>query len=350
MVPPQNLGIEPVAADGNDARFGFEWKSRAIGSNHTWGCVASAGEGEPVSVRVTQLPYDRTLRGVGSVEVVAIPVAAVGTLGSLTACNETTGAIAKFNWMWGPVEPRHTAARAKTVPSTAPPAPAGVAAASATQQVAVGRTLAAAQVRPTAGAGQRAFFGMAAVGRRIAFVLDMSGSMAGARWQKCAEEFAGILSGLDRDCQFFVVLFSDRLAQPPGQEGWTSWDPQRSADVISWISSYSPLGGTFPVPAFERLHSLPAAPTTLYFLTDGQFFGNFSAADCARLVNGAPPPSNDGLFGRLRDLVLGPRETPAPAGEKAVVNTITLDDAASAPLMQQIAAESGGQYVHATSA
>jgi Arc/MetJ family transcription regulator len=50
----------------------------------------------------------------------------------------------------------------------------------------------------------------------------------------------------------------------------------------------------------------------------------------------------------LRDLLLGPRErTPR---EKAVVNTITLDDAVSAPVMQQIAADSGGQYVHATSA
>jgi hypothetical protein len=171
--------------------------------------------------------------------------------------------------------------------------------------------------------------------------------MAGARWEKCTQQLAGILSGLDRDCEFFLVLFSDRLAEPPGQTGWMPWDPQRSADVIGWIASFSPIGGTYPRPAFERLYSLPVSPTTVYFLTDGQFV-DFTAEDCARIRNGGRRGDEEGLFNRLRDLLLGPRErTPR---EKGVVNTITLDDAVSAPVMQQIAADSGGQYVHATSA
>jgi hypothetical protein len=85
----------------------------------------------------------------------------------------------------------------------------------------------------------------------------------------------------------------------------------------------------------------------VYFLTDGQFV-DFTAEDCARIRNGGRRGDEEGLFNRLRDLLLGPRErTPR---EKAVVNTITLDDAVSAPVMRQIAADSGGQYVHATSA
>jgi hypothetical protein len=346
---PQNLGMDPVATDGSDPRLGFEWRSRAIGSNHTWGCIVSAGEGEAVSVRVSQLPYDRTLRGVGSVEVVAIPVASVGTAGSLTARIEATGAIAQFNWMWRPFEPRHAAARVKTVPSGAAPAQPslGVAAARAAQQAAAGRVATAVQTPPGAAAGQRAFFGMPAVGRKIAFVLDMSFSMSGARWQKCTQEFAGILSGLDRDCEFFVVLFSDRLAEPPGQAGWTPWDPQRSADVIGWIADFSPMGGTYPRPAFQRLYSMPASPTTVYFLTDGQFI-DFTAQDYARIQSSGGSSGDEGLFNKLRDLVFGPREK--PPSDKPVVNAITLDDAASAPVMQQLAADSGGQYVHATSA
>src|SRR5512146_618654 len=136
---PQNLGIDPVAANDNDSRFGFEWKSRAIGSNHTWGCVVSAAEGEAISVRVAQLPYDRTLRGVGAVEVIAIPVAPVGTRGTLMARNESTGAVAEFNWTWSPFKPRFTAARPKTVPSGKPPPPTGGVAAAPSAKAATER-------------------------------------------------------------------------------------------------------------------------------------------------------------------------------------------------------------------
>jgi hypothetical protein len=344
---PQNLGIDPVAADTNDPRLGFEWKSRAIGSNHTWGCVVSAGQGEALSVRVTQLPYDRTLRGVGSVELTAIPVAAAGTRGTFTARNESTGAVAEFGWTWSPFEPRHAAARSKTAPAgAAAPAPAKRAFATTVPAEAL-REAMALQAQAGGVSAQKAFFGMQASGRRIAFVLDMSGSMVGSRWQKCTQELAGILWGLDPGFQFYVVLFSDRLEVPPGQEGWTQADPERKAVVLSWLAGITPSGGTYPRPAFERLYSLSVRPTTVFFLTDGQFFGGFTAEDCARLQNTPPPTEEGGLLSRLRDRLFGRDE--APQGEKAVINTITLDDAASAPVMQQISAESGGQYTHAKS-
>jgi hypothetical protein len=350
---PQNLGIDPVAAASNDPQLGFEWKPRVIGSNHTWGCVVSAGQAEALSVRVTQVPYDRTLRGVGAVEVIAIPVAVAGMRGTLTARNELTGAAAEFSWTWGPFQPRHAAARAKTVPSgkMAGPAPAAKQAsaagmpAHASQQVG-SVNVAALQTRAAGTSVGKGFFGMQATGKRVAFVLDMSGSMLGSRWEKCAKELAGILSSLDESVQFHVVLFSHCLEVPPGQDGWAPADPGRKAAVMSWIESVSPKGGTCPRPAFEQLYSMAVRPSTVFFLTDGQF-ADLTAEDCARLQNSNPPGTDGGLLSRLRNQLFWTGK--GPQGTPTVINTITLDDPVSAPVMQQIAAQSGGQYTHASS-
>ena len=118
--------------------------------------------------------------------------------------------------------------------------------------------------------------------------------------------------------------------------------------ILSWLAGITPSGGTYPRPAFERLYSLSVRPTTVFFLTDGQFFGGFTGGGLRSIAEHTPAnPKNGGLLSRLRDRLFGRDE--APQGEKAVINTITLDDAASAPVMQQISAESGGQYTHAKS-
>ena len=339
---PQNLGIDPVEAEGNDSSFGIEWKARQMGSNHTWGCVVSAVDDAPLTIHVVQLPYNRTLKGAGSLEVVAIPVAASGTRGSLTVRNETTGASAEFSWTWGPFKAQHAAPRANTTASK-PVSQAAV----VTQAAATGLTRAAAVgQRATKTTVQQAFFGMPAAGGRVAFILDMSGSMAGVRWETCKAQLRGVLAGLQEGFEFYVVLFSDRLAMPPGQEGWTPVSPEAVGHVSAWLDKVSPDGGTIPRPAFERLYSQAAGPTTVFFLTDGEFFG-FTAADCARIQQGGGDGGGGGMLRSLRTWFSGSAEDPPP--ERAVINTITLDDAASGAVMQEIAADSGGKYVHATS-
>jgi hypothetical protein len=195
----------------------------------------------------------------------------------------------------------------------------------------------------------QAFFGMAPSGGRVAFILDMSGSMEGARWEACTTQLGGVLAGLQGGVEFYVVLFSDRLVMPPGQEGWTPVSPESLTRIATWLDGVSPIGGTDPRPAFERLYSLAAPPTTVFFLTDGQFFG-FTAQDCARIQEGGGSTSRGGggLLNSLRSWFSGP-PADEPAPPRAVINTITLDDAASSAVMQEIAANSGGQYVHANS-
>jgi hypothetical protein len=143
-------------------------------------------------------------------------------------------------------------------------------------------------------------------------------------------------------------MFSDRLAMPPGQESWTPVSPESRAHVAAWLEGMAPDGGTYPRPAFEQLYSLAAPPTTVFFLTDGEFLG-FTARDCALIQQGRSPDSGGSrLLKAVRNWFSGPpAEELAPPG--AVINTITLDDASSGPLMQEIAESSGGQYVHASS-
>jgi hypothetical protein len=183
------------------------------------------------------------------------------------------------------------------------------------------------------------FFGVGATGQHIAFILDVSGSMAwNGRWETCTRQLEGMLRNLPSTAHFFVVLYSTSMLEPPGQQEWEPAHGERIEAVLQWIASIAPDGGTVPGPAFERVFSLAVRPTTIYFLTDGQFAG-FSTADCARLQRLGATSRDGDLLSRSF----------APQAREAVINTITLDDDSSAPILRDIAAESSGQYVHATS-
>src|SRR5579862_7150473 len=73
--PPKDAAIAPVETGGSDPSIGFEWKQVAVETNCTCSCAVSVDRGHALSVRVQQPPYDRTLKGTGSVNVAAIPVA-----------------------------------------------------------------------------------------------------------------------------------------------------------------------------------------------------------------------------------------------------------------------------------
>jgi len=140
------------------------------------------------------------------------------------------------------------------------------------------------------------------------------------------------------------VLFSDHLAEPPGQLDWMMAHPDVIQGVIDWMTVVEPTGGTMPAPAFGRVFALSARPAAIYFLTDG-VFGDCTAEDVARL-NGSGTLSRLGAFAAgLGRSLFGKSKDDAPA----VINTIALDDAGSAPVLQKIAADSGGDYAHASS-
>jgi hypothetical protein len=333
--PPgdEPLSIEPVGAANNDASFSVEWRPVQLGAQRSVGCVIRAPAGHSLSVVIEQGAYRKTLSGTDSVSLTAIPVAGSGTEGSMTVSDESGTPVAQFGWLWQPPGARKRP-QVRPLPQQRAPAPLAKATQTAKQT---------AKTTSPAGAVATTFFGQAAQGSRFAFILDMSGSMAGARWAACRRELTGALQALSGQAEFFVVLFSDHLLEPPGQLDWTMAHPDVIAAVIAWMQAVAPDGGTMPAPAFERVFGLGTRPDALYFMTDGEFY-DCTAADIARL-NGSGTSSGLGALARgLGRKLFGKLDPPS-----TVINTIALDDAGAASTLRQIAQDAGGEYAHVSS-
>jgi hypothetical protein len=319
------LAIEPIAAPDNDPSLTVEWHAVPLGAHRSLGCVARASAGNALTLLVEQGVYRKTLSGTDSLEITTLPCGAAGTEGRLTVRDETTGKSAQFTWVWQPPGTGAPAQRLKSSPETR----------------AAGSKDTARQIKSEAArTAATAFFGQPAEGRRFAFILDMSLSMTGPRWAACLRELTTGLEALSGRGEFFLVLFSNTLAEPPNQIDWMLADPQVIAGALSWAAAVVPAGGTFPWPAFERVFTLSGRPDAIYFLTDGEFT-DCTAADVARLNNNGG--SKLGSFARA--FFGRGNQAPAPA----VINTIALDDSGAAAALRKIAQDSGGAYIHASS-
>ena len=331
-----SMELSPGAASHDS--LGIAWRSVELGTNQSYGCTIAAAPGDALSVRILQPPYDKTLSASGCVDIAVVPVATAGTAGKLIVRNETTGATAELSWSWQAGKP------GRSVGST------GVAKTGA-QKAAAARLVAGAAkaLQGKLGAAHAkeamAFYGQLATGRRFAFILDMSGSMEGSRWRSCSRELVRTLDALSEDAEFFVVLFSSGLSEPPGQSGWTRATRDRSAAVVQWLSTIRPQGATYPAPAFDRVFSLSRRPDAVFFLTDGALEG-FTPADCARVCATRTTSVVGSALRRLARLFSLPGADDAPS---AVINTIALDDTSSERALVEMASASGGQYVNVAS-
>jgi hypothetical protein len=335
--PPENVAIDPVPDASNDPSLVFEWKQVKLGSNQSWGFTVTSSDGGSLSGTLEQGIYRKALQGTGSLNVPIIPAAANGTSGSLSVTNDATGASARYTWQWQPIAAiaRVTGGVSKVLQGrtkTATGTKSATAAATEARQQ---------QARQRRGGCQTQFFGQVAMGRRFAFILDRSGSMAGQRWQTCTQELTSALNALSADAEFFVILFSSGTLEPPGQRDWMEASAQNVAAVLQWLSNIHPDGTTEPAPAFKRVFSLSKKADATYFLTDGELFG-FNANACRRLRE-----SGGGFFKSLGKM-FSPRSD--EDDWDPVINTISLDDNSSAKELKKMAEESGGTYVHMTSA
>ena len=167
------------------------------------------------------------------------------------------------------------------------------------------------------GGGGTSFFGVASKGSRFAFIVDVSGSMEMDRKiQTAMNELAKSVSALPDYAQYYVLLFSSNIVQPPGQKGWTRARRSSIQGLVRWLRSIEPGGGTEPKPAFVQVFSLDVRPDVVYFLTDGEV-QDFTAEQCAALN---------------------------ASGRRAIINTIAFGDPASQDMLKKIAADSGGVY------
>lgn len=172
------------------------------------------------------------------------------------------------------------------------------------------------------GGGGTSFFGVSSKGTRFAFIVDVSGSMEiDRKLQTAMKELARAIDSLPDTAQYYVVLFSSGITQPPGQKGWTRARKTAVRTLIRWLGMVDPGGGTEPQPAFIQVFSLDVRPDVIFFLTDGEV-QNFTAEECANLNS---------------------------SGRRAIINTIAFGDPSSQAMLKKIAADSGGTYKFVTS-
>ncbi len=129
-------------------------------------------------------------------------------------------------------------------------------------------------------AAENRFAGINLTGRRVLFLVDMSGSMelvdentpAPSKWQGVRETVVKILGSLPELEKFQIIVFSEKasfLLNNTGQ--WIDYDPRTSRDrVLKALADIKPKGGTNMSTAMELVFTLRAAGLdTVYFLSDG---------------------------------------------------------------------------------
>ncbi len=122
-----------------------------------------------------------------------------------------------------------------------------------------------------AGSGSASFFGVEARGSRFAYIVDVSGSMTGAKIETLKRELIGSIESLNEHASFCVVLYSHEPRIIGGRRQWERAIRRAKDFAQRDIGVISAGGATNPLPAFEIVFDLRPRPDAIYFMTDGQF-------------------------------------------------------------------------------
>lgn len=159
------------------------------------------------------------------------------------------------------------------------------------------------------------FFGTSIVGRYVCFIVDVSGSMQGARLQAALAELAAAIDALPPDRSFYVLFFSgSKLVL---EDRWTRATPRGKRAFIERLAGVAADGGTEPASAIEHaFRMLAPVPDEVHFMTDGLI-----------------PAQTPAVFASLN------------AGRvRTVVHTYAFGERASEAMLGEIAREHGGTY------
>ena len=159
------------------------------------------------------------------------------------------------------------------------------------------------------------FMGIEAEGKNVCIIADCSLSMAwGAKLPFVKQQILETVKALNNDQRFQVVFFHTN-AIPYPRFGWRN--PKTDLPTLeAWLRQALPLGGTFPIPAFNYVYStLNPNPDVIFFLTDGEF-----------------PPQVAPYIKRLN------------LQAKIPIHTICYYSLAGEQIMRLIASQSGGKF------
>jgi hypothetical protein len=136
------------------------------------------------------------------------------------------------------------------------------------------------RVQRAQAAVENRFEGITLTGRRVVFLVDMSGSMelvdeqtaAPHKWEGVRQTLTKVMRSLPELEKFQVILFSDKSFSLLGTEGrWIDFDAKTSADRVERaLSAVKPLGGTNLYEALEAAFRYrPLGLDTIYLFSDG---------------------------------------------------------------------------------
>lgn len=124
---------------------------------------------------------------------------------------------------------------------------------------------------PGGGGGGTSFFGIGGRGRRFAYIVDVSGSMAeGERFATAMNELKRSIGALPDYASVYVCLYHSIPVPLPFGDGWVRARPANVARIGDWLDMQGPTGGTEPRDAFAISFRLSPPPDVIFFLTDGE--------------------------------------------------------------------------------
>jgi von Willebrand factor type A domain len=147
-----------------------------------------------------------------------------------------------------------------------------------------------------AAAAENRFAGITLTGRRVIFLVDMSGSMDRVdeatfdpdKWPIVCETVASIMRSLPDLRAYQVILFSDRFKYAFGKDGrWLEYNPETSPkNVADGLKAIKPKGGTDMHAAFrEAFNFRDTGLDTIYLFSDGlPNMGDGLPANAAKLT------------------------------------------------------------------
>jgi hypothetical protein len=128
-------------------------------------------------------------------------------------------------------------------------------------------------------AADNRFAGIELTGRRVVFLVDMSGSMdmvdektaAPDKWPEVGRTVARLMRSLPDLEKYQVVVFSMNARYLLAGDGWLDYDPRSSADrVVKALAAIKPEGGTNMYAALQAaFHLRDQGLDTIYLLSDG---------------------------------------------------------------------------------
>lgn len=129
------------------------------------------------------------------------------------------------------------------------------------------------------------FFGTQGEGRTFIYIVDMSGSMGGKRFQRAIAELNRSINRLKPHQEFYVYFFNDST-KPLFDKYPTRLliaTPANKGRATRWISSRRPNGLTNPMFALEQ--ALAFKPDVIFLLTDGELENAADVRDMLRKRN-----------------------------------------------------------------